>query len=144
MIIRFGRLRTTRTDSDSTTWTMRGSFSTFAARAIASARRFDGGEIHRASFGFRDDLLRDHHDVAIAQRQIRRLGGVRDQRRQIVAGTHHRQSGDRENFQARAHVIADAADRGSRRRDDISRTLQSKRWRSFGNTCSPYSFRNRD
>jgi hypothetical protein len=37
MIIRLGRLRTTRTDSDSTTSTMRGSFSTCAASAIASA-----------------------------------------------------------------------------------------------------------
>src|SRR5580658_7301055 len=37
MIMRFGRLRTTRTDSDSTTWTRRGSLPTSAANAIASA-----------------------------------------------------------------------------------------------------------
>ena len=58
-----------RRDSDSTTSTRRGSFSTSAASAIGLRRRLDRRDIDDAALGLRDDLLRHDQHVAVLRHE---------------------------------------------------------------------------
>jgi len=84
MIIRFGRLRTTRTDSEARPERYAGSFSKPSPPVPIASGVGIPGQVYGAAFGFGNDLLRDHHDVAIAQRRAPPVTtGIGDQRCEI-------------------------------------------------------------
>ena len=77
-------------DSSRMTWIWRGSLPCSAASRCASAARLDRGQVDEPALGLGDHLVGDGEHVGGAQ-----LGGGREQRREVVAGAHLRQPGQR-------------------------------------------------
>ena len=85
------------------TSTNRGSLPTSAASFVASVEGVDGCQIDRASLGFGYDLLRHDNNVTCAQFSWPKPGD--DQRGEVVALAHHRDVGQRCQFEGGAHGL---------------------------------------
>ena len=93
MIIRFGRLRTTFVELRQHHLDDPRVLADLGRQRDRLGRRDNVTEIDDAALGFRHDLLRDHHHVAVTQHLAGAVEAGQDHRRQIVAGAHHRQAG---------------------------------------------------
>jgi hypothetical protein len=65
-------------------------------------RRHDGGEIDSTALCLRHDLLRHHHDIALAQFPAAQRSD--DQRGDVMALADHRNAGQRHKFECGTHA----------------------------------------
>ena len=90
-----GRWRSTSVDSCKDQLDEAGILAGLLGKRDGARRRRNGREIDAAALRLRDDLLRQHENVAGSEREARVAQCCNDDRREIVAGCDHGNAGKR-------------------------------------------------